>query len=588
MGNENSKSNELTKNGTIPEKHENGSVNGVSASITSNGLDFNGETVVKTNGGPLSLNHAIELTEPDCVVVESVAQKAEALVISETPETPATPEKPATPEPPATPATLEPPATPATPEPAVKKEEAKKNKGEKARGFGNMFKKKAGPPAEPVEKIQEKEIPNDNPTDVSVPAAEPQPETANLNPESESLTEPESVTLDQSSEEEKAPETDNGNSQPVEIQVDSLAEENPVMNFFKTLVTPKTAKKETATPDATKDQSQKESQPAATTTVAQVSEPPAAPKGMSIPPPPPPEPPKMEVKGEPAAKPVKPTPKEEPKAAAKEPEASKGKSAKDTLSKFFRSKVQIGIKAPKGKGASASGANAPAKTAPVTNKEEPQPAVEVEVQPVVEVQETPVEVPEPVVEVQSEQNVEAQETAEEVAQLVVEEQKVDPSKASTLEATPKPEPPPPVQEEKKAGSKSSFLSLFKPKVLLDRMTTKVQAASTSGVRLLRKTTGVAADPKKATPAPAAAGEAAQAAKAKEEPKAAAKSSEAVVDKPASAASQSGDDAANVPKKLEKRNSIQLFFKILGQKRNSTDAGIQTEQGAIAQPAEKAK
>lgn len=44
------------------------------------------------------------------------------------------------------------------------------------------------------------------------------------------------MTLDQSSEEEKAPETDNGNSQPVEIQVDSLAEENPVMNFFKTLV----------------------------------------------------------------------------------------------------------------------------------------------------------------------------------------------------------------------------------------------------------------------------------------------------------------------------------------------------------------
>ncbi|TKS76632.1 hypothetical protein D9C73_010721 [Collichthys lucidus] len=267
-------------------------------------------------------------------------------------------------------------------------------------------------------------------------------ETANLNPESESLTEPESVTLDQSSEEEKAPETDNGNSQPVETQVDSLAEENPVMNFFKTLV-------------------------------AQVSEPPAAPKGMSIPPPPPPEPPKMEVKGEPAAKPVKPTPKEEPKAAAKEPEASKGKSAKDTLSKFFRSKV-------------------------------------------------------------------------------------DPSKASTLEATPKPEPPPPVQEEKKAGSKSSFLSLFKPK--------RVESNSVSRGRNTFK----AADPKKATPAPAAAGEAAQAAKAKEEPKAAAaKSSEAVVDKPASAASQAGDDAANVPKKLEKRNSIQLFFKILVRRASPT-------------------
>ncbi|XP_044208753.1 breast carcinoma-amplified sequence 1 isoform X11 [Thunnus albacares] len=305
------------------------------------------------------------------------------------------------------------------------------------------------------------------------------------------------------------------------------------MNFFRTLVSPtKTTKKETATPDATKDQSEKENQPAPTTTVAQVSEPPAAAKGMSIPPPPPPEPPKMEVKGEPAAKPVKPTPQEEPKAAAKEPESSKGKSAKDTLSKFFRPKVLLGFKATKEKGASASGANASAKTAAV---------------------------------------------------------KVDPSKAGTLEAAAKPEPPPPVQEEKKPASKPSFFSLFKPKVLLDNMTTKIQAASTSGVRLLRKTTGVAAEPKKATPAPAAAAEGAQTVKAKEEPKGAAKSSEAAADnKPASVASQAGDDAANVPKKLEKRNSIQLFFKALGQKRHSTDAGVQTEPVVVAPAAEKAK
>lgn len=72
--------------------------------------------------------------------------------------------------------------------------------------------------------------------------------------------------------------------------------------------------------------------------VAQVSEPPAAPKGMPVPPPPPPEPPKVEIKVDSAAKPVKTTPKVEPKAAAKEAE-SKGKSAKDTLSKFFRPKV---------------------------------------------------------------------------------------------------------------------------------------------------------------------------------------------------------------------------------------------------------
>lgn len=101
---------------------------------------------------------------------------------------------------------------------------------------------------------------------------------------------------------------------------------------------------------------------------------------MSIPPPPPPEPPKVEIKGEPAAKPVKPTPKEEPKADAKEAQTSKGKSAKDTLSKFFRPKVKkktkseifvlragsdcqcefealLGVEASKDNGASASRAN---------------------------------------------------------------------------------------------------------------------------------------------------------------------------------------------------------------------------------------
>ena len=57
-------------------------------------------------------------------------------------------------------------------------------------------------------------------------------ETANLKQEPEPLPEPESVTVDAGPEEEKAPETDNGNSQPAE----NPEEENPVMNFFKTLV----------------------------------------------------------------------------------------------------------------------------------------------------------------------------------------------------------------------------------------------------------------------------------------------------------------------------------------------------------------
>ncbi|XP_035802500.1 breast carcinoma-amplified sequence 1 isoform X15 [Amphiprion ocellaris] len=474
MGNEQSMNTEPVENGKISEKHENGSVNGLSAKITSNGLetDDKSETILHQNGEPHSLTFATESSE--YVIIESECQAASAQVISDIPDT------------------------------TTQKEEVKKSKEEKINLFNRMFRKKAEPPRG-VESAEEKRTSGEDQTDVSLPSTDPQQETTNQKQESEPLTLPESVTPDCGPEEENVPETDNGNSEPVESQEESNPEENPVMNFFKTLVTTtKTSKKETATPDATKEQSQKETQPAATTTVAQISEPPAAPKGMSIPPPPPPEPPKMEIKGEPSAKPVKPVPKEEPKAAAKQPESSKGKSAKDTLSKFFRPKV-------------------------------------------------------------------------------------DPSKSGTLEAAAKPEPPPPVQEEKKKASKSPFFSLFKPKVLLDHMTTKVQAASTSGVRLLRKTTGLAAESKKATPTPPAAAEATQAVKTKEEPKAAAKSSEAVVDnKPASVASQAGDDAANVPKRLEKRNSIQLFFKNLGQKRHSTDAGVQTEPVTVAPAAEKAK
>ncbi|XP_054868965.1 breast carcinoma-amplified sequence 1 isoform X13 [Amphiprion ocellaris] len=485
MGNEQSMNTEPVENGKISEKHENGSVNGLSAKITSNGLetDDKSETILHQNGEPHSLTFATESSE--YVIIESECQAASAQVISDIPDT------------------------------TTQKEEVKKSKEEKINLFNRMFRKKAEPPRG-VESAEEKRTSGEDQTDVSLPSTDPQQETTNQKQESEPLTLPESVTPDCGPEEENVPETDNGNSEPVESQEESNPEENPVMNFFKTLVTTtKTSKKETATPDATKEQSQKETQPAATTTVAQISEPPAAPKGMSIPPPPPPEPPKMEIKGEPSAKPVKPVPKEEPKAAAKQPESSKGKSAKDTLSKFFRPKVLLGVQISRGKGASASGA----KTAAVGK---------------------PVEVPEPAVKVQ----------------------KVDPSKSGTLEAAAKPEPPPPVQEEKKKASKSPFFSLFKPK---------------------------AAESKKATPTPPAAAEATQAVKTKEEPKAAAKSSEAVVDnKPASVASQAGDDAANVPKRLEKRNSIQLFFKNLGQKRHSTDAGVQTEPVTVAPAAEKAK
>ncbi|XP_034058466.1 breast carcinoma-amplified sequence 1 isoform X5 [Gymnodraco acuticeps] len=452
MGNEASKNKELTKHGSISSKHNNGSLNGISTNIKSNGVA------------------TVEITEPHYVIVETDSKSAEAPIISELLET------------------------------IIQKEE--------------------------VQEI------NENPPDESLPDPDPQTGTANLKQESESLPEPGSVTLDLCPVEETAPETVNGNIQPEETQKASKPEENPVMNFFKKIVTPKVTK-ETATPEATKEQ------------VAQVSEPPPAPKGgMSIPPPPPPEPPKMEIKAEPAAKPAKPTLKEEPKAAGKSPKASKGVSTRATLSNLFHPKK--------------------------VNDEPPEPEVEVEVQPVVEVQETPEESPEPVVEVQSEINVQPTETAEEAAETVVEEQmeeevpqpvveaeKVDPSKAGTLEAAVKPEPPPPIQEEKKTDSKPSFFSMFKSK---------------------------AADPKKAPPAPAAA---AETVKAKEEPKAAAKSEAVVENKPAAVAPPDGEDAAHAPRKLEKRNSIHLFFKTLGQRRSSTEAGVQTEQVPAA-AAEKAK
>ncbi|XP_059903349.1 breast carcinoma-amplified sequence 1 isoform X11 [Gadus macrocephalus] len=366
------------------------------------------------------------------------------------------------------------------------------------------------------------------------------------NQDSETLEEPKSVPLDLKL---AAGQTDNDDqkSQPEEKKEES--DQNPVMNFFKTLVTPtKSQKKETATPDVTKDQPPKETPPTvASTTVAQVPEPPAAAKGMSIPPPPPPEPPKMEIKGGLAAQQQKPTPKEGAKASAKQPDAAKGKSAKETLSSFFRSKE-----------------------------------IQEVLQQVDQVQDTVPDEPEPVLEVK---------TVEEVVPepVVVEVEKADASKTTTLEADVKPQAAAPLPDDKKPAAKSPFFSFFKPKVLVNQMAAKVQSASTSGVRLLRRTAGGAAEPKKETAAPPAAMEAAQNTKAKEEPKAATKTAEASVENKApSEAAQGGDESAKAPKKLEKRNSINLFFKTLSQKRNSLDAGVQTESAAAAPASEKTK
>ncbi|XP_076840109.1 breast carcinoma-amplified sequence 1 isoform X6 [Brachyhypopomus gauderio] len=126
---------------------------------------------------------------------------------------------------------------------------------------------------------------------------------------------------------------------------------------------------------------------------------------------------------------------------------------------------------------------------------------------------------------------------------------VDASKTSTLEATAKPEQPPaPKPEEQKPEKKPSpFAKLLKPK---------------------------ATESKKEGPAAPAAAEVSSGVKAKEEPKAA--TATLAVPAPDNKSLGSADNSSpSIPRKIEKRNSFQLFFKTLGQKQHS-DAGVQTE------------
>ncbi|CAB1330046.1 unnamed protein product [Coregonus sp. 'balchen'] len=470
MGNEHSEN----KAEQAPEKHLNGGLNGHAVSISSNGLEnVTSEAAVEQNSKPPSVPPSEEsgIVEADGsglgpVVMEqeyAIKKVPEVEPESQNAKTQTTPELEPVPQ---------------------EKEEPKNSTKEKVNIFENLFKKKAKPqpnpdPAlekeEPIKKKIVEEI-KSSPEDQKVPVAvtngiqaEPFAEVQEDTETSEERPNP-----SPQAEEVKSHKIGEESSHIQENQEgETQTEENPVMNFFKTLVTPTKKKQETATPDVAKDQ--KEAQPTTTTTAAQVVDAPAAAKGgMSIPPPP--APPKMEVKAELAAQPVTNTPKEEPKGAAKEPEAAKPKSDLPFSRLFSRKTVE-----------------------PV----EPQPVVEV--------------------------------------------QKVDSSKMATLEASAKPEPPPPAPEEEKtpAASKASpftSFSLFK-----------------------------AAEPKKEAPAPAAEAVAGPSV-AKDEPKA--PEAPAVDSKPVSGPSEGVENSPVLPKRLEKRNSIHLFFKNLGKRQ--TDAGVQTE------------
>ncbi|XP_041701588.1 titin isoform X2 [Coregonus clupeaformis] len=509
MGNEHSEN----KAEQAPEKHLNGGLNGHAVSISSNGLEnVTSEAAVEQNSKPPSVPPSEEsgIVEADGsglgpVVMEqeyAIKKVPEVEPESQNAKTQTTPELEPVPQ---------------------EKEEPKNSTKEKVNIFENLFKKKAKPqpnpdPAlekeEPIKKKIVEEI-KSSPEDQKVPVAvtngiqaEPFAEVQEDTETSEERPNP-----SPQAEEVKSHKIGEESSHIQENQEgETQTEENPVMNFFKTLVTPTKKKQETATPDVAKDQ--KEAQPTTTTTAAQVVDAPAAAKGgMSIPPPP--APPKMEVKAELAAQPVTNTPKEEPKGAAKEPEAAKPKSDLP-FSRLFSRKALIGLKS-KIKVKSTSGARAPAKPAAA---------------------------------------------------------KVDSSKMATLEASAKPEPPPPAPEEEKtpAASKASpFTSFSLFKDLLNQMASKVQTASTSGVRLLKKPFKGAAEPKKEAPAPAAEAVAGPSV-AKDEPKA--PEAPAVDSKPVSGPSEGVENSPVLPKRLEKRNSIHLFFKNLGKRQ--TDAGVQTE------------
>ncbi|KAK7129296.1 hypothetical protein R3I94_017492 [Phoxinus phoxinus] len=353
--------------------------------------------------------------------------------------------------------------------------------------FGKMFKKKS----EPVKPALES---NDS-VDAQVTAVDLKLDlqTDPVAIKTSTEPEPEGETLEPS-----PVEVAEENNPPEDIK----AAEKSVMNFFKTFVSPtKTSKEAKATPDASKEQSQKETPPAPST-----NETPKAPP----PPPPPPAPPKMESKAEPVVK-KEETSATKAAAATKAEGSAKTKTKDSSFSKLFRPK------------------------------------------PVVVEEKKPVEV------------------------------QVDASKSSTLEASAKPEEPPaPKPEEKKPEKKSSFGNMFKPKVLLGQVNTRIQAAASSAaasISLMSARSPKAPEAKKETPAPPAVAEA-PVVKAKEEPKPAVPAPQTAPDN--RSIGSTDNSSPNMPRKLEKRNSLQLFFKNLGQKRQS-DAGVQTDPVAPEKP-----
>ncbi|XP_072569734.1 breast carcinoma-amplified sequence 1 isoform X5 [Paramormyrops kingsleyae] len=315
---------------------------------------------------------------------------------------------------------------------------------------------------------------------------------------------------------------------------ESLREERPVMNFFKTFASPSKTSKGVS-PDVSKDTAKGTKEP----------------EGQS----------KLE-KGS-AAKTAEP-PASEPKDTDPNPKDSTG----GTFSKLFRQKSFKDTQPTATSEVDAATASRSTKTAPPP---EP-PKAETKAEPAAKnpknsQKEVPKDAPSgPEIK---------QKPAKSRPFSKLFQRKGGASKASTLEASALPAQTGKPQEKKK----SNLITLFKTKTPDTTKNTPPDAPplpeAAQGVKLKE-------DPKPGT-------EAEKKRSGKQEVIPKVKALEVAVDsKSVSEASQSGDEAAvSVSKKLEKRNSIHLFFKSLGPKRLS-EASVQTDPVTITYPCEKAK
>ncbi|KAG5838113.1 hypothetical protein ANANG_G00220350 [Anguilla anguilla] len=328
------------------------------------------------------------------------------------------------------------------------------------------------------------------------------------------------------------------------------AEDKRVMNFFKTLVAPSKAPKEEGAP------------PAVPVEEVKVSEEPE---------------PKAQAEASPVTEPA-----DTSMAEPKEPAPSVKVSVPSPFSKFFKSKPSKGDKPETTTKAVLEVDASMASTAskPPTSPPPEPPKLEVKAELAVPA-------------INSAQTEAPKDAAKEPEAASKQKpakgspfRKLFHSKAKSADVRVSPGPSP--KAEKKSG-KSNLIAFFKPTVLQSLRVSVVQACSFS---ILASSASATPDTKAkegaSVAAPDVTVDTAQAAAVKAEPKPAAeaeKKPEATPadGKPVSQASQSGEDGTSGPsKKMEKRNSVHTFFKILAQKRQS-DTGVQTDPVTIVYP-----